>query len=142
MWRLRICRSIRTIGSSGVTILRRLDAEEIRDATLAAAGQLDLSRTKGSPAMDLPVIELANNGPQARRLAAAAAASRHRSVYLPLLRGLTPNSLAVFDFAEQGMVTGARHDDGLRPRRSTCSMIRLCESSPRPSPCGCFDPRD
>ncbi len=87
---------------------RRLDAEEIRDATLAAAGQLDLSRTKGSPAMDLPVIELANNGPQARRLAAAAAASRHRSVYLPLLRGLTPNSLAVFDFAEQGMVTGGR----------------------------------
>src|SRR5262249_17859792 len=30
------------------------------------------------------------------------------SVYLPLLRGLTPRSLEVFDFAEQGMVTGSR----------------------------------
>jgi cytochrome c553 len=95
---------------------RRLDAEEIRDATLAVAGQLDLSRPVGSPAMQLPVIELANNGPPAQRMAAAAAASRHRSVYLPLLRGLTPNSLAAFDFAEQGMVTGARDTTTVAPQ--------------------------
>ncbi len=95
---------------------RRLDAEEIRDATLAVAGQLDLSRPAGSPAMRLPVIELANNGPPAQRMAAAAAASRHRSVYLPLLRGLTPNSLASFDFAEQGMVTGARDTTTVAPQ--------------------------
>jgi cytochrome c553 len=95
---------------------RRLDAEEIRDATLAAAGRLDLSRPVGSPAMDLPVIELANNGAVARRLAEVAAASRHRSVYLPLLRGLTPNSLAAFDFAEQGMVTGARDTTTVAPQ--------------------------
>jgi hypothetical protein len=95
---------------------RRLDAEEIRDATLAAAGQLDLSRPVGSPAMDLPVTELANNGAVARRLAAVAAASHHRSVYLPLLRGLTPNSLAAFDFAEQGMVTGARDTTTVAPQ--------------------------
>jgi cytochrome c553 len=95
---------------------RRLDAEEIRDATLAAAGQLDLTRPVGSPAMNLPVIELANNGIVARRLAEAAAASRHRSVYLPLLRGLTPNSMAAFDFAEQGMVTGARDTTTVAPQ--------------------------
>jgi len=95
---------------------RRLDAEEIRDATLAAAGQLDLSRPLGSPAMNLPVTELANNGEVARRLAAVAAVSRHRSVYLPLLRGLTPNSLAAFDFAEQGMVTGARDTTTVAPQ--------------------------
>jgi cytochrome c553 len=95
---------------------RRLDAEEIRDATLAAAGQLDLSRPLGSPAMNLPVTELANNGEVARRLADVAAASRHRSVYLPLLRGLTPNSLAAFDFAEQGMVTGARDTTTVAPQ--------------------------
>jgi hypothetical protein len=95
---------------------RRLDAEEIRDATLAVAGQLDLSRPVGSAAMQLPVIELANNGPPAQRMAAAAAASRHRSVYLPLLRGLTPNSLAAFDFAEQGMVTGARDTTTVAPQ--------------------------
>ena len=34
--------------------------------------------------------------------------SDHRSVYLPLLRGLIPISLEVFDFAEQGMVTDSR----------------------------------
>src|SRR5438445_1716745 len=53
-------------------------------------------------------MELPNNGPLARKLAEAARASTHRSLYLPLLRGLTPAALEVFDFAEQGMVTGSR----------------------------------
>ncbi|MEX0713275.1 MAG: PSD1 and planctomycete cytochrome C domain-containing protein [Pirellulales bacterium] len=87
---------------------RRLDAEEIRDATLAATGTLDLTRPEASPAKAFKVVELPDDGPQARQLAEAALASVHRSVYLPLLRGLTPTSLAVFDFAEQGMVTGSR----------------------------------
>ena len=87
---------------------RRLEAEEIRDATLLAAGKLEPGRPEGSPAMALKVIELPNNGPLARRIAEEAGASRRRSVYLPLLRGLVPTSLEVFDFAEQGMVTGAR----------------------------------
>ena len=87
---------------------RRLDAEEIRDATLAVAGTLDSSRLQASPAKDLKVIELPNNGPAARRLGEVARASSHRSIYLPLLRGLVPTSLEVFDFAEQGMVTGSR----------------------------------
>jgi cytochrome c553 len=95
---------------------RRLDAEEIRDATLAAAGELDLTRPVGSPAMNLPVIELTNNGAQAKRLTELAQSSRHRSVYLPLLRGLTPQSLAVFDFAEQGMVTGNRDTTTVAPQ--------------------------
>src|SRR5690606_16373242 len=46
----------------------------------------------------------------------AALESRHRSVYLPLLRGLTPTSLAVFDFAEQGMVTGSRDETTVAPQ--------------------------
>jgi len=87
---------------------RRLEAEEIRDATLAAAGQLDMAPPTASPAKDLRVVELQDNGPEARRLGEEALASRHRSVYLPLLRGLTPRALEVFDFAEQGMVTGSR----------------------------------
>jgi cytochrome c553 len=95
---------------------RRLEAEEIRDAALVASGRLDLARPIGSPAMNLPVIELTNNGAQAKRLIAAAQSSRHRSIYLPLLRGLTPESLAVFDFAGQGMVTGDRDTTTVAPQ--------------------------
>ena len=87
---------------------RRLDAEEIRDATLAASGKLDRARPEASPAKDLKVMELPNNGPVARGIVEKGRASTHRSLYLPLLRGLTPTSLEVFDFAEQGMVTGHR----------------------------------
>jgi hypothetical protein len=87
---------------------RRLDAEEIRDSMLAASGQLDRNRPRGSVAMELKVIEMPNNGPKAKRVLEVAAASKHRSVYLPLVRTLTPRSLEVFDFAEQGMVTGSR----------------------------------
>jgi cytochrome c553 len=87
---------------------RRLDAEEIRDATLAASGKLDRNRPEASPAKNLKVVELPNNGLIARGIIEKARASQHRSLYLPLLRGVTPTSLEVFDFAEQGMVTGQR----------------------------------
>ena len=88
---------------------RRLEAEELRDATLAAAGQLDRTRpARGSAAADLRVIELRNNGPESQLITEAGRNSRARSVYLPLLRTLVPTSLEVFDFADQGLVTGSR----------------------------------
>jgi len=95
---------------------RRLAAEEIRDATLAASGQLDLSPASGSPAQNLKMVEIQNNGGEAKRLAELADFSVHRSVYLPLLRAMTPASLAVFDFAEQGMVTGRRDVTTVAPQ--------------------------
>ena len=88
---------------------RRLEAEELRDATLAAAGVLERSRPAGGSACaELRVIEIRNNGPESQGLAEVARASRARSVYLPLLRTLVPTSLEVFDFADQGLVTGNR----------------------------------
>jgi cytochrome c553 len=87
---------------------RRLTAEELRDTTLAVAGSLDLGKPPAAAVKDFKVVELRNNGPEARQLAQLVLKDRHRSVYLPLLRGLTPRPLEVFDFAEQGMVTGSR----------------------------------
>ncbi len=87
---------------------RRLDAEEIRDAMLAASGKLDRARPATSVSHELKVIELSNVSPLAKKLEAEAAQSLHRSVYLPLVRLITPRALDVFDFAEQGMVTGSR----------------------------------
>jgi hypothetical protein len=95
---------------------RRLAAEEIRDSMLAVAGRLDRGRPVASPARDLRVVEMANNGPVARRLADEARASRQRSVYLPLLRGQVPTALEVFDFAEQGLVTGRRDTTTVAPQ--------------------------
>lgn len=87
---------------------RRLSAEELRDSILASAGTLDRARPEGSPAQELKVIELRNNGPESQRIMELVRTSRFRSVYLPLLRTLVPPSLEVFDFADQGLVTGQR----------------------------------
>ncbi|AMV33596.1 Planctomycete cytochrome C [Pirellula sp. SH-Sr6A] len=95
---------------------RRLDAEEIRDSILAISGELQ----RGSVALDeskkLPVIEIRNNGPESRKLLAVSSSSVHRSVYLPMVRGILHDALQVFDFAEQGMVTGKRSNTTVPPQ--------------------------
>ncbi|MFO1095236.1 MAG: DUF1549 and DUF1553 domain-containing protein [Planctomycetaceae bacterium] len=94
---------------------RRLSAEELRDAMLIVGGVLD--RTRPAAAVkELPVIEIRNNGPEAQKLIEQARASRNRSVYLPLLRTIVPESLEVFDFAEQGLVTGSRQTTTVAPQ--------------------------
>jgi hypothetical protein len=95
---------------------RRLTAEEMRDAMLVASGSLDRNRPLGSPAMSLPVMELGNNGPVAKRLREEADQSRHRSVYLPLLRGIAPSALEPFDPAEQTLVSGQRDSTTVAPQ--------------------------
>jgi cytochrome c553 len=96
---------------------RRLDAEEIRDAMLAAAGRLNLNRPAGSAAMRLKMIEIPDSGPEARAIRDRADRSTNRSVYLPLLRGVSPRTLEAFDPVEQGLVTGTR-DATTTPRQA------------------------
>ena len=95
---------------------RRLSAEELRDTTLQLAGLLDLQPPAGSPVQSLKVIEISNNGAEAKRFAQIARESRHRSVFLPLVRTQTPQALAVWDFAEQGLVTGQRSSTTVAPQ--------------------------
>jgi len=87
---------------------RRLSAEEIRDGMLLAAGVLDPKRPGASPANELKMVEMRDNGPEAATINTKANVSTHRSVYLPLLRGVTPHALEAFDPVEQSLVTGTR----------------------------------
>jgi hypothetical protein len=77
---------------------RRLEAEALRDAVLAASGQLDLTRPAGSTAT------FGGN----KKSPALQRDHRHRSIYLPAVRGSEPESMALFDAADPSLVTGAR----------------------------------
>ena len=83
---------------------RRLDAEEIRDAMLAASGQLDLARPAGSPLEQFQDSEMGKQ----KDLSAIRQESNVRSVYLPLVRGFVPQSLAAFDMADPSLIVGKR----------------------------------
>lgn len=95
---------------------RRLDAEEIRDAMLSIAGNLDAAMFVPTVAKELQMKEIRNNGAEAAKILAEAESSRSRSIYLPLVRTLVPPALEVFDFAEQGMVTGRRDQTTVAPQ--------------------------
>ncbi len=83
---------------------RRLEAEAIRDALLAVSGELDLDRPHGSSVLK------AGDGFVGRNIQEdqIKTEDNHRSVYLPVVRDMVPDSLAVFDFAEPSLVIGQR----------------------------------
>lgn len=87
---------------------RRLEAEAIRDAMLSAAGELDTTRPVGSLIAktigDRPISLIGLD----TRLPTDLDGSRHRSVYLPVIRDRLPDVLDLFDFAEPSLVTGDR----------------------------------
>lgn len=95
---------------------RRLDAEELRDAMLSVSDSLASGAPSDLPSGELLVRELRNNGPEARKLQEYVLASKYRSVYLPMLRTIVPETLAAFDFVEQGMVTGKRETTTVAPQ--------------------------
>jgi hypothetical protein len=87
---------------------KRLPAESLRDAMLAASGELDPARPEGSLVAkvigDRPVSLVGLD----KRIPADLDGSVHRSVYLPILRDRLPEVLELFNFAEPSLVTGQR----------------------------------
>ncbi len=123
---------------------RRLPAESIRDAMLAASGELDLSRPKGSLVGrvigDRPISLIGLDS----RLPRDLDGSVQRSVYLPVIRDRLPDVLELFDFAEPSLVTGEREQTNVPTQalylmnspfvneRSVAMARRLIRESPRP----------
>jgi len=88
----------------------RLNAECIRDAMLASAGQLNLDPPVGS-AVALAGDGTVGSGPPYERIddeQFVSATNNYRSVYLPVPRDAIPDSLAVFDYPDSTVVHGAR----------------------------------
>ena len=86
---------------------RRLDAEVIRDSMLAVAGRLDPSRRPGSLVAELDGQSVSLIGFN-DRLPADLDGSRHRAIYLPILRDHLPDVLEQFDLANPSLVSGDR----------------------------------
>lgn len=83
---------------------KRLDAEEIRDAMLVIAGNLD-----PQPGGFLfPETLAADYG--------FTSESNRRSIYLPAFRNALPEIFEVFDFADTSMVTGKRTESTVAPQ--------------------------
>ncbi|HEV2695967.1 MAG TPA: DUF1549 and DUF1553 domain-containing protein, partial [Verrucomicrobiae bacterium] len=87
---------------------RRLEAEEIRDAILATAGDLQLKPPATPVVNSFPMVEIRDNGGESKKINETADRAVCRSVYLPLLRGVTPSALAAFDPVDQTLVSGQR----------------------------------
>jgi hypothetical protein len=75
---------------------RRLEAEALRDAMLAASGRLQKERPHAS------AVARIGNGEVGRGIKTAPLYEDfpHRSVYLPIIRGIVPEMLKIFDFPE------------------------------------------
>jgi hypothetical protein len=80
----------------------RLEAEALRDTMLALAGRLDLTPPKGS------VVERNGEGNIGFRFRGGEALDTHRTVYLPIVRDLMPESLVLFDFPDPSLIIGER----------------------------------
>jgi len=84
---------------------RRLDAESLRDSMLQASGQLDLSPGPGSA---VEKIDTLINWPPGESTNLHRK-SKHRSIYLCMLRHAPPPELAAFDLPDAVDVAGQRN---------------------------------
>ncbi len=85
---------------------RPAPAETIRDSILAIAGELDREQHE-SVVAQLGMYAIATSGTRHESLAQTDTL-RQRSIYMPIVRGAVPPSLAVFDLPNPDLVTGTR----------------------------------
>ena len=91
--------------------LRRLEVEPLRDSLLAAAGKLSFARPSG-----IPVAGTGGKGRGAVTHAVYGVESPYRTVYLPVLRSLTPEVYGTFDFPDPCQVAGRREVTTVSPQ--------------------------
>ena len=91
---------------------RRLEAEAIRDSLLAVSGQLDLKRPAGSLTQSITGGEIGRRA----RTDGLLQDVTFRSAYLPMVRGLVPDFLNLFDVADAELVVGQRDVTTVAPQ--------------------------
>ncbi len=96
---------------------RRLEAEPLRDAMLAISGLLKTEPLSGSLVMQIGEGEVGRN----INTGVLEQPFDHRSVYLPIIRGIIPEQLRIFDFPEPSNVQG-RRDSNTTPTQSLFLM--------------------
>jgi hypothetical protein len=89
--------------------LRRLEVEPFRDALLAVSGRLNLDRQQGSAIQQIGVFSKYEFN-SAVKLTPEMIRSHHRSIYLPVVRGLLPEMFELFDFADPNSLVGRRDE--------------------------------
>ena len=82
----------------------------MHDVMLAVSGQLDPRPRTGSLVAELPLFTAHELFPFKPQLVETQMVHRHRAVYLPVVRGVLPEVLKLFDFAEPSSVLGARDE--------------------------------
>lgn len=88
---------------------KALDAEALRDSLLVASGKLQTSRPRGSIVADAGDGLIGfRRGTGLSETAIVDANPPYRSVYLPVPRNVLPESLELFDFADNSVVNGSR----------------------------------
>ncbi|MDA1161518.1 MAG: PSD1 and planctomycete cytochrome C domain-containing protein [Planctomycetota bacterium] len=89
--------------------LRRLEVEPFRDALLAVSGRLNPDRPQGSVIQQIGVFSDYEFNSKVK-LTPEMINTDHRTVYLPVVRGLLPETLSLFDFADPNSLTGRRDE--------------------------------
>lgn len=96
---------------------RRLEAEAMRDAMLSVSELLDLEPLAGS------LVQQIGEGEVGRNIDTTVLSQpmNHRSVYLPIIRGIIPEPLKLFDFPEPSNPQG-RRDSSTTPTQALYLM--------------------